>query len=457
MTRRNRKRSVGGEEPDPEALTPEEIDGHYAGGDFTKSRLLNEPELLDGLRRSYGEMLPAMVEGLVRVFPRDRCRAALESGTETLVLYLFDVFPQTWRVMAMAFDLATIGVDVVERTDPHLLRRLGITAEFHGAQLEVSVWANAVRAGIRVGRFKASDEKRPDLLIGVPVLVRNPATADSPAREYVSQVLVQVEIKGLASSAASRFGFSMPIWDLADLRLPPENRSALVRLRDRGRFPVRTKADRERLTNGAPTLIPAIQTTLARLADDGWPLGVHELPLPEGAPPGADLVQQVVVEVVDPSLPREGDYPVFGASLVPDLLQDADDAHTTRRALDKVTEALAQFEAAGHRLPSVFFLDLPMEVDLHRAFALIDEALRTDPAKYGLLDGVLVRARGRYPNGKEVWCGGPVQGPARRLDGPMLQALWDALTPSPHRLMGAWTDDPEDGDSGDEQPASETS
>jgi hypothetical protein len=281
------------------------------------------------------------------------------SDAKHLVTQLFKPWMLWWEsVLGLGVDLALVRP---KENDPSLRKRLQSFDGFGGAELEVQVWANAIRAGWKVQRPHAkADEKRPEFLVHADL-----GTVQS----------VWLEVKTLQPGDGERaaytfgggwngfFAFDTPTGLCISISTPE---------------PVRTlplsREGRAQLEAACEVLREAVQEALSDAAAAGWTTGTY---------PARTLATVTVA-------PPSADMP---AGVYYDLFEDGTDESHARRAGPVVREAAKQVSAMGGVRPGVVFLDVPGDYDPMLVGRAIDGAINTDLGWVRHLDAVLIRRR----------------------------------------------------------------
>ncbi len=391
-------------------LTKEEIDRDFAGGEWRKTPwFLGEQPNDEFERRGFRpEDLVEAADALAQVYDAHVCRRLLTKPPRfsQLVYGLFRRVPWWERLIGLGLDLARCRYGLREG----LAKRLAHPEQFDGADLELQIQANALRAEIDIGLA--------------------PGEGTGPRTDFHASfrtLRIQLEVKGHSNfqGELAMAGVEERFNSMIGARLaPPNDRHWHIAVTGPFRKLPFDKKGRADLDGREPEYGEAIHAALERVRRGGWVPGAYE-------------VREDVSLLVATALDGEGGRWSF------DLFDEVEPAYKVKKAADVLDDALEQFDFFGAVLPGVFLLDLPWETDPRPVGAEMNKRISADPIRYRYIDGVILRMAGRQRQAEPLWewhtwYWGAWAIPGSRLGSPVVQALGEQLVNSPHRLMFGW-------------------
>jgi hypothetical protein len=397
-----------------------ELEQRCNGGDWTQDPWFLRPEQQAQLQAfDFSPIdLVAARDALAIVYPPAVCRTMLglpatagapaptgpvEAPPEAgLVAHLFW---QMWPWM----PLLGLGVDLALvrpwDTAGQLVNDLRRQKSFDGAELEVQVWANALRAGWGVERSgRMAPGKKPDLLL---------------EGNFGGSRLVRVEIKSLGDGQERHLGHGVELQALmaASSAAMPQSVHVAVKGSVTLQSMMAVAARRHEVAREEAALLESLVRALRHLAAEGWPLGEHPF----------EWYGTVIVETPTPERPPGG------------MEVDLFSAPTPRDDLLRVIDRLNQAgQKVGVLVPGIAFVDAPMHTDIAGVAEYVEAAFSRGVDRLTALDAVIVRTRSWDMDAKpptQRWVVRAVRSPRSRLAPVCVQQLRSALAASPHRLV----------------------
>jgi len=345
-------------------------------GDWSLRVWFLDPQEVERLRNwgfEKGE-LEAAVEAFKKVYPPGIAKALLDNDwhpdkstsldnywqkedAHKLVSGLFGNI----ALLVPPVSFLGLGVDLARvfegGFDRDLADRLRDPAKASGADLEVQVWANALRAGWNVTKIdipEAGTGRRQDLLVKIS-----------------EGLAVTVEVKSLDAGDDVVLASRLHVDNVFSFQCNcvPTDRQVHIQSGQDLYEAAATPALHAWFKERVPGMAQSFRAAIKRLEDDGYPLGEHSVD-------GAGVISVVPAEET------------FGGSTSISLTGEKPPEKQAERAIRPLWRAAQKPRRDG--LPNIAFIDLPR---LHESLVVqaVEEEIARRPSEYGNLDGFIYR------------------------------------------------------------------